>query len=144
MGFQVDLLTGAGEFLHAENVGMWNTTGVFGPNDTAITIDQLPTDQDKAIALTLYPVTDSGNTDSVVGLQLRIRGGRNDRVSVKNIADRAFDALHDLKHTTWGGIPIIRIARQSGTNLPPDSNNRQEATENYYLQLVRSGTHRED
>lgn len=144
MAFQVNLITAIAELLHTENVGIWSPAGVYGDNDTAITIDQLPTAPDKAIALTLYPVQDDGTTDSIVGLQLRARGGRNDRVSLKDIEDRAFDALHDLQAVTLGGIPVVRVWRQSSAGLGIDGNNRQESSSNYYLQLTRTGTHRRD
>ena len=151
MGFQVDLLTGIAEHLHAGNVGMWSPTNVYGTNDVAITIDQLPIGSegtpkgpDKAIAMTLYPVTDSGSTDSVIGLNLRIRGARNNRATVKDIADRAFDSLHDLQAVQLGGVPIVRAWRQSGAKLPPDDNNRQHASENFYLPVTRTGTNRRD
>jgi hypothetical protein len=144
VGFQTDLLTGIGEYLHTENVGHWLTTGTYAPNDTAIALDTLPTAPDKGIGMTLYSVSDSGGTDTVVGLQLIIRGTPKDRLSVKDIADRCFDALHDLRAVTLGGIPIVRIWRQSGANLGPDGNNRQEVSENYYLQVTRTGTHRRD
>ena len=144
MGFQTDLLTGLGEYLHAGNVGMWKPSGTYASADTAISIDTLPTSPDKGIGMTLYPVTDSGGTDTVMGLQLIIRGSPNNRNTVKDIVDRAFDALHDLQAVELGGIPIVRIWRQSGANLGPDGNNRQQASENYYLQLTRTGTHRRD
>lgn len=143
MGFQVDLLTGLGEYLHAENVGRWSPTGTYGPNDVAITIDELPASPDKAIALGLYPVEDTGTTDTIQGLQLYIRGG-HDRISAKDITDRAFDALHDLQDVVIGGIPIVRIWRNSGAPLGTDGNGRQEATQNYYLQLTRTGSNRRD
>lgn len=143
MGYQIDLLTGLGEYLHAENVGHWSPTANYGPSDVAITIDELPASPDEAIALGLYPVEDTGTTDTIQGLQLYIRGGR-DRFSVKDITDRAFDALHDLQDVVIGGIPIVRIWRQSGASLGTDGNGRLEATQNYYLQLTRTGTHRRD
>lgn len=151
MGFQTNLLTGIAEYFHAENVGLWSPSNVYGTNDVAITIDQLPLGSegtpkgpDKAIAMTLYPVSDSGSTDSVMGLNLRIRGARNNRSTVKDINDRIFDAFHDLQATELGGIPLVRAWRQSGANLPPDDNNRQQASENYYLQITRTGTNRRD
>jgi hypothetical protein len=144
MGFQTDLLTGISEYLHAENVGMWKPSGPYASADTAISIDTLPTSPDKGIGMTLYPVTDSGGTDTVMGLQLIIRGSPNNRNTVKDITDRCFDALHDLQAVTIGGIPIVRIWRQSGANLGPDGNNRQEVSENFYIQLTRTGAHRAD
>lgn len=145
MGFQTNLLTALGEYLHAENVGRWlSGGGSYSPSDTALVVDTLPASPDKGIGMTLYPVEDKGTTDSVIGLQLIVRGSPNNRATVKDITDRAFDALHDLQAVTLGGIPVVRIWRQSGANLGPDSNNRQQASENYYLQVTRTGANRRD
>ncbi|MBQ1443826.1 MAG: hypothetical protein IIZ13_08265 [Renibacterium sp.] len=144
MGFHLALLAGIGEYLDTLAIGKWNPTQPFAPADTAITLDDLPTSPDRAVSLNLYPVQDDGTTDSVVGLQFRIRGAPNDKRSDKTILDGLFDALHDLKNTELGGIPIVRIWHQSGANLGPDEKLRQEHTANYYIQLTREGTHRTD
>lgn len=142
MGFTVNLLTGLGEYADAENVGKWG--GPFAATDTAITIDVLPATPDKAIAITTYPVSDSGGTGSVLGVQFRVRGSAGNRVADKDILDRLFDTFHDLEHITIGGVPIVRMWRQSGASIGPDSLNRPEHTANYYLEIIRSGTHRSD
>lgn len=142
MGFTTNLLTGIGEYLHAQNVGNWY--GPYGTNDVAITAYALPASPNKAVALTPYTVTDSGGTDSVQAFQFRVRGAPGDRQSATDVLDRIFDTLHGLEHTTIGGVPVVRVWRQSQTYLGTDANNRQEHTANYYIQLVRSGTHRED
>jgi hypothetical protein len=142
MGFTTNLLTGIGELLDAENVGAWG--GPFAPTDTAIVIDSLGATPDKGIALTLYDVEHTAGTDSVMGLQCRVRGNPKDRTAAKDILDRLLDTLHDLEAVTIGGVPIVRIWWQSGANLGPDALNRPEHTANYYLQITRTGTHRED
>jgi len=147
MGFTTNLLTGLAELLNAENVGRWIPQGAgqsFAATDTAIAIDSLGASPDKGIALTLYDVEHSGGTDSVMGLQCRVRGNPKDRTAAKDILDRIFDTLHDLEHVTIGGVPVVRIWWQSGANLGPDALNRPEHTANYYLQITRTGTHRED
>lgn len=142
MGFQVDLVTGIGQLLHAGNVGKW--AGPFIAADTAIVIDSLGSTPDKGIALTLYDVENGGGTDTVMGLQCRVRGTPGNRTTAKDILDRLFDTLHDLEHTTIGGVPIVRIWWQSGAPLGTDTANRQEYSANYYIQLTRTGTHRND
>lgn len=145
LGFEYRFLTALGEYLGSQTVGRWITTGTYQATDTAISIDALPSTPDKAIAMTAYPVEDDGaGTGTTLGVQFRIRGKPNDRLSDKDIMSRLFDALHGLTHHDLGGIPIIRVWRQSGAPLGPDGNNRQEHTQNYYFQLVRTGTHRED
>jgi len=142
VGFEVTLLTAIGQYLETRGIGKWSTTP--GTLDTAITVDALAASPDRGIALTLYPVEDTGGTGSTVGLQVRFRGAAGNRSAVKNIADNVFDALHGLEHITWGGIPIIRVWRQSGAYLGTDANNRSESTANYYIECIRSGTNRSD
>lgn len=144
MGFHTDLIIGIAEHLHSEGVGTWSPQGPYQPTQTAITLDVLPQAPDKAIALNLYPVQDEATTDSIVGLQCRVRGGPGNRTTDKDILDALFDTLHDLQAITLGGIPIVRVWHQSGATLGPDSKNRTEHTANYYLQLTREGKHRSD
>lgn len=143
MSFEIDLLTAVGQYLDAQGAGRWLTSGTYKATDTAISIDELPTTPDRGIAMSLYDVEDSAGTDSVVGLQLWIRGSKN-KASAKETKDAVFDTLHDLQHVTWAGIPIVRIWRQSGANLGLDGNGRQEISQNYYLQLTRTGPNRTD
>ncbi|MDQ1053173.1 hypothetical protein QE394_001101 [Arthrobacter sp. SORGH_AS 212] len=145
LGFEYKLLIGLGEYLGSQSVGRWITSGTYLATDTAITVDALPATPDKAIAMTLYGVEDAGaGTDSVQGVQFRIRGKAGDRLSDKDISSRLFDALHGRTNFELNGIPIVRAWRQSATPLGPDGNNRQEHSHNYYLQLTRTGTYRED
>lgn len=142
MGFTTNLLTATAEYLTAASVGKYG--GPWAKTDTAIVIDALPASPDKAVALSLYDVEHTGGTDSVMGLQCRVRGSADNRTTAKDILDQIFDTLHDVEHITLGGIPVVRIWWQSGAPLGTDANNRQEYTANYYIQLIRSGTHRED
>lgn len=147
MGFTVNLATGIAELLHTENVGRWiakDSGQSFAATDTAIALDSLGASPDKGIALTLYDVEHTSMTDSVIGLQCRVRGTPNNRTAAKDILDAIFDTLHDLKNTEIGGAPVVRIWWQSGANLGPDSSNRPEHTANYYIQLTRTGARRED
>lgn len=142
VGFRVTLLTGIGQYLEGQGIGKWSTTP--GTADTAITIDALASTPDRGIAMTLYPVADTPGTDTVMGLQLRFRGPPGNRSADKNILDNVHDALHGITHVTWGGIPVIQVLHNSGAYLGTDGNNRSEHTENYYLTLTRTGTHRKD
>jgi len=141
MGFNKTLIEQTAACLVAAGIG--KTSGAT-TTDVLIVSDVLPQAPDKAIAINAYPVQDDATTDSIVGVQLRIRGKPNDRASGKDISDACFDTLHDLGNVVWGGIPIVRIWHQSGANLGPDANNRLETTSNYYIQLTRPGPNRED
>lgn len=141
MGFNKTLIEQTAATLVAAGVGKTSNAGT---NDVLIVSDVLPQSPDKAIAISTYPVQDDATTDSIVGVQLRIRGKANDRASGKDITDACFDTLHDLENVVWAGIPIVRIWHQSGANLGPDTSNRIETTSNYYIQLTRPGPNRED
>ena len=145
LGFTTTLLTAAGEYLDAENVGAWRPPpATYLPDDVAITVDEFHPTVNKAISLATYPVSDDATTDSVIGLQLWIRGAPKNRASAKDIADRATDALHGLQRATWGGIPIVLIMWKSQASHGPDANGREEISINFYAQLTRTGTHRRD
>ncbi|WP_104088024.1 minor capsid protein [Arthrobacter sp. GMC3] len=145
MGFNTNLLIGIAELLDASGVGAWSVTGAYNLTDTAITADVLPQKPDGAIALALYPVQDDGGTtDSIIGLQCRVRGQPGNRTTDKDILDGLFDTLHDLQNVTISGIPIVRIWHQSGARLGPDAANRLEHTANYYIQCTREAAHRSD
>lgn len=142
MGFTTDLVTAIGQHLEAQGAGKW--AGPWASTDTAITVDAFPSTPDKAIALTLYPVASPGGTDVVMGLQLRIRGKPNNRTDDKDILDKADEALHGLKGTTWAGIPIVLVELKSGAYLGTDANNRNDHSRNYYITLTREGLNRQD
>jgi len=139
-GFRIGLLSSIGQYLESQGVAKWSS---WLATDTAITIDVLPATPDKAIALTLYPVSSSG-TDVVMGLQLRIRGKPGNRTEDKTILDRAEDALDGLSGIDWAGVPIVLVELTSGAYLGQDANNRPEHTANYYITLTREGLNRKD
>jgi len=141
-GFRLSLLSSIGQYLQEQGVGRWTTP--WAATDTAISVDVLPSTPDKAIALNLYTVANPGGTDSIIGLQLRIRGKAGNRTEDKDILDKAEDALHGLKNITWAGIPIVYVEHKSGASLGTDSANRLEHTQNYYITLTRTGLNRED
>ncbi|WP_018135444.1 minor capsid protein [Acaricomes phytoseiuli] len=144
MSFQTTLLTAIGELLEAEQIGQWKPSDTYSRNRTAITVLSLPQATDRAITMNLYPVQDDATTDSIVGLQFRIRGAPNDPHNALNTIDAIFNALHDLRNTSLANIPVVRMWRQSGANLGKDEKDRPEHTENYYIQLTRTGKHRSD
>lgn len=142
MGFTTDLITGIGKYLQAEGIGKWDPP--YASTDIPLSAYALPATPDRAVAITPYPVSDSGDTDSVSAVQFRARGTAGNRLNAADVMDAIFDKLHNLEHVTIGGIHIIRIWRQSQAYLGTDGNNRQEHTANYYIQHTRPGAHRED
>lgn len=141
-GFRLSLLGAIGQYLEAQGVAKWGIP--WSTTDTAISLDAFPASPDKAIAMTLYTVNNPGGTDAVMGLQLRIRGEPKSRTVDKDLLDRAEDALHGVRNTTWGGIPIVYVEHRSGSYLGTDTANRPEHTLNFYITLTREGLNRQD
>jgi hypothetical protein len=144
VGFTTTLMTAAAQQLHNENVGAYKPAGNYLPDDVAITFDLFHSTVNKAIRITTYPVSEDLTTDTVIGLQLWVRGMPNNRASAKDIADRATDALHGLQRVDWGGIPIVLVVWKSQTSHGLDANGREEISINFYAQLTLTGTHRRD
>jgi hypothetical protein len=145
MGFTTTLLNSAAEHLHRENVGAYKLPpATYLAGDVAITFDEFHSTVNKAISLTTYDVDRDLGTDSVIGLQLWIRGMPKNRTSAKDITDRATDALHGLQRADWGGIPIVLIEWRSQTSHGLDANGREEVSVNFYITCTRTGTHLRD
>lgn len=141
-GFRMGLLGAIGQYLQERGVAKW--TSPWAATDTAISVDVYPSSPDKAIALTLYPVSSPGGTDLVMGLQLRIRGKPGNRVEDKDLLDKAEDALDGLSGITWAGTPIVLVKLVSGAYLGQDANNRPDHSQNYYITMTREGLNRTD
>lgn len=144
MAFTTDFLNNLGDHLNGHGVD-WNPDAAYRPQDLGLYVDALPTTPDRAVAMNLYTVEDNtGTTDAVVAVQLRIRGRRRNREDVKDTADALYDRLDGATHYRLGNTPVVRSWRQSAADLGTDSNHRQESTHNYYFQITRQTPHRRD
>lgn len=140
-GFTANLLTGVAELLDTDGVGTWSPSAAYAAADTAISLINLPQAPDKVVCLADYRVTaDPALTDSVIGLQVRIRGDRDPR-TVMNLSEAVYDCLHGLTHAQLGTAPnrvqVVRIAWQSESTLGPDANGRHERSINFYVMVNR-------
>ncbi len=144
MGFTDDLLAGVAQYLAGGGVGTWRADGAYLPTDPEpIVITAVPSAPDRVIVLTPYTVSDDGSlSDSVQGLQVRLRGTVDPRV-VQGLADRVFDRLHGSHGVTLpGGLRLVIAERRSGTPLGTDGTGRHERSENYHLTVWRPSPHR--
>lgn len=143
MSFDGDLLDGMAALLVGASVGVLRIDGsAYLPAETAIAFEAMPQEPDRAIVLSTYAVADDASlSDSVVGLQVRCRGGA-DPHDVKAIAGAVFDQLHGRTAYTAGTVRIVQSLRQSGAPLGQDQNNRWEHSGNYYLTVHRPSPHR--
>ena len=145
MGWTVDLVTGVAELLDAAGAGVWNPTGIYDVDDTAIVVGPtIPQTPDRIVCLTPYPVEDTpGLPEVVIAIQVRCRGTTVPRTA-EDQADAVYDVLHGASGLTLGGVPVAQMWRQSSAPLGPDTSGRAERSDNYYLRAARSATYSTD
>lgn len=131
-----DLAKGLAEYLPANGIGLWKPAGLYLDGELGIYKRVLPTNPD-AIVLSEYAVSDAGGTltDSVRGMQIRIRRkGRHPDLTEQTGKD-IFNLLHGAEGLVLDGQKVVQILRQSMTYLGQDSNGNHEETHNYYLNV---------
>ncbi|MFF4177653.1 MULTISPECIES: minor capsid protein [unclassified Streptomyces] len=138
MSYTTDLVEGLAELLNAQGLG------TYGPPDepyptkgTAVVIGFMPAAPDAVICLTPYPVEDTGGTDAITAVQVRMRAGRDPR-EVYALADAVCDLLHGRENTCLRGVPVALMWRQSEAQIGLDANGRMEMSANYYARTTRA------
>lgn len=98
------------------------------------------------IGVSFYDVEPpDGTTDMVQGVQLTIRhAATNDTRATLRLADDVFLRLHGQNVTTWEGIPIHNVWRNSSADLGADAAGRVLRSDNFYIRLSRTGPHLTD
>lgn len=138
MGFTKDVLTAAAEDLAAAGIGaVWNPTGVYKATELGIFTKVMPASPDRAIVLTVYPVTVSHLSDTTLGLQVRCRmpGLPTD---VDDLADAIYEHWHGRQGLTLGPAHVALMMRQSHAQMGRDANNRSETSSNFYLTTAQA------
>ena len=142
MSFTGDLLNGLAQVLADGGAGTYRPAGAYAASETAIVFGAMPQTPDRAIVLATYTVTDDASlSDSVIGVQVRCRGGANPH-DVDDVAGAVFDQLHGRTAYEAGTVHVVQSLHQSGAPLGRDENNRWERSENYYLTVHRPSAHR--
>lgn len=139
-GYNSRLMTGLGQLLHDEGVGVFSTEGTYAADAWAIFIGLTPDQPDRAITLMSYPVEDTDLTSAITGVQIRFRGTRDPR-EIENQSDAVYDLLHNREHYRVNDIPVNLSWRQSGAWMGQDANQRIERVENFYLRTERESPH---
>ncbi|MFJ2292095.1 minor capsid protein [Streptomyces sp. NPDC087894] len=140
MTYTTDLTEGLAELFTGEALGVYRPDSPLQDGETAIVLGVMPEAPDRVICLTAYPVEDSDLTDAITAVQVRIRAGRDPR-AVDELADRAFDLLHNRQGYRLRGVYVALSWRQSQAWIGQDTHGRMELTANYYLRTVRPGSH---
>lgn len=143
MSFTGNLLEGMAHRLADGGAGTYRADGTaYLTNETAIAFAAMPQTPDRAIVLSTYTVADDASlSDSVIGLQVRCRGGV-DPHDVEEIDGAVFELLHGATAYPAGSVWVVQSLRQSGAPLGRDDSNRWEHSGNYYLTVHRPSPHR--
>lgn len=140
MSHDADLVQGVAELLDSEGVGTFDPGGVLPADATGIVLGKVPDGPDRLIGLTPYPVADDDSTDSVTGIQARMRWG-TDAAGLVTLADGIFDVLHNRRSYTVRGVWVEISWRQSQAWIGQDTRGRMELVANFYFRTVRTGPH---
>ena len=146
MGHTRSLLEGLAALLELAGLGVYRsevTDEPYADDETAIVLHRLPEAPDRVIALTPYPVEDTGLTDVTDGIQIRMRAGTDPR-DVADLADAVRDLLHMREATVLGTVRVSLIWRQSQAPMGQDTHGREEISSNYYLRSNRPAPHVHD
>ncbi|WP_424862101.1 minor capsid protein [Streptomyces sp. MMS24-I29] len=139
MSYTTDLVEGLAELLDEQGLGTYGRPDEpYHSEGTAIVIGVMPAAPDAVLCLTPYPVEDTGGTDAITAVQVRMRAGRDPR-EVYALADAVCDLLHGREHFRLRGVPVALMWRQSEAQLGLDSNGRMEMSANYYARTTRPG-----
>ncbi|MEU8195233.1 minor capsid protein [Microbispora amethystogenes] len=145
-GFTRQLLNGLGQLLEDNGAGDWDPDGMYGPTQTAITMNGLPSSPDMAISMAVYGLGTFGDdieqTDSEALVQFRCRGTQDQRVA-DDLADAVFNAVHGLSdHTLSTGVHILLAKRKVIAPIGRDGSGRVERADSYEILCHRPSAHR--
>lgn len=143
MSFTADLAHGLAEYLAAAGIGAYRPTGVYRDDEVGIVIGAVPASPPRLVVLTPYPLVDDvDQADSVVGLQVRVRGATPDPREALALADAVFDVLHGATHLSVGGVEVHLVQRAASAPMGQDHNRRYEHADTYRLTAHRPTSHR--
>ena len=143
MGWTTDLLVGLAEHLVDVVPDLaWRPSGpAYTAAEVGVVLGAMPPDPDRVVVLTAYPVSGSGLSDVVQGVQVRCRGTRGSPTSPCDLDDAVYAVLHGAENLRLGGVVVAHTRRASAAQLGPDANRRHETTSNYYLTTAHPSAH---
>ncbi|GHA95565.1 hypothetical protein GCM10010330_57170 [Streptomyces tendae] len=140
MSHDADLFQGIAELLDAEGIGRYDPDAVLPADVTGIVLGKVPDGPDRVLGLTPYPVADDDSTDSVTGIQARMRWG-TDAAGLVQLAEDVFNVLHNRRSYLLRGVWVEISWRQSQAWIGQDARGRMELVANFYFRTVRTGPH---
>lgn len=143
MGFNADLLVGLATLLRDGGQGQFSQDGSYADDRPGIYLGTDPGRLSETLTMNTYPVEDTDLTNVTVGVQMRLRGGR-DPLRVSGRCDDLYDLLHNRQHYQLNGVHVNLSWRQSGTWVGQDSDQRMERVENFYFRAERPAPYKLD
>jgi minor capsid protein len=144
VSWTANLAHGLAEYLAAAGIGLYRPTGIYRAEEIGIVIGAIPAAPPQVVALTPYPLTDDvDQADSVLGIQVRVRGAGPDPREVLDLIDAVFDVLHGATHLDLAGALVHLAQRTASTPMGQDTNHRYEHADTYQLTAHRPSTHRQ-
>lgn len=136
MGYTRDLVTGIAALLADAGLGVYDPNGIYTEGTHAITYGSMPEEPTRVICLTPYEVEDTGHTDVITGMQVRMREGL-DPTAVLDLADLVRDELHCRERLQFGATRVGLIWRESQGPMGQDPHGREEISATYYIRATR-------
>jgi hypothetical protein len=128
VSWTADLAHGLAEHLATAGIAVYRPTGVYRDDETGLVIGVVPAAPPRVVVvLTCYALADDvDQADSLVGLQVRVRGAGPDPRDALALLDAVFEELHGATH--------LELA---------DANGRYEHADTYRLTSHRPSRRRE-
>lgn len=141
MGYTVDVFDGVATLLAGAGIGTYHPDGsAYTDGQTGIVYKAMLPTPDRLIVLTPYTLTDEPEDNlSQLGLQVRCRGTQDPR-DVDNLADSAFELLHNLKDVWFGSVHVIQLLRKTSVSMGQDDLKRWDRADGYYLDVDMPAT----
>ncbi|GAB3459232.1 minor capsid protein [Actinophytocola sediminis] len=142
MSWTADLAHGLALLLAAAGVGVYRPGGVYQDDETGIVIGFVPAAPPRVVVLSCYALADDvDQADSLIGLQVRVRGAGPDPRDALALLDAVFEELHGATHLTLAGVVVHLVERTVSAPMGRDANGRYEHADTYRLTAHRPTRH---
>jgi hypothetical protein len=143
MSWTATLVHGLAEYLATNGVAVYRPTGVYRDDETGIVLGTVPASPPRVVVLTPYPLSDDvDQADSVLGLQVRVRGAGPDPREALDLVDAVFVELHGATHLDLAGALVHLAERTASLPMGRDESGRYEHADTYQLTAHRPTRHR--
>jgi hypothetical protein len=143
VSWTADLAHGLALLLAAAGVAVYRPNGVYREDETGLVIGVVPAAPSRVVVLSCYALADDvDQADSLIGLQVRVRGAGLDPRDVLDLIDIVFEELHGATHLTLAGVVVHLVERAASAPMGRDANGRYEHADTYRLTAHRPTRYR--